>query len=270
MNIKNNLESTILSAIASKEEIINLCHEAENNKFYGVCVNPDYVELARGTLPLDSKVKIITVVGFPLGQSTTSSKVYETLNAIRDGVHEIDMVLNIAKFKDGDFDYCLNEIYEVKKACSVRQLKVIVETALLTEEEKKSVCEMIKASDADFIKTSTGFSTAGAEVETIKMWKKILNNVKKIKASGGISNYNDAMKFINAGADRIGTSKAGLIFAEEKQFKNPQIEKNEEISELTCGHVGKVFPCGHILIQNNQIKKPNKKSKNNKNTKKSK
>lgn len=249
MNIRNNLESTLLKTTTTKEEIIDLCHDAEKNKLYGICVNPSYVELARATLPLDSRVKIITVVGFPLGQSTTCSKVYETLNAVKDGAHEIDMVLNIAKFKEGDFEYCLNEIYEIKKACSIRQLKVIVETALLTKDEKRSVCEMIKVSDADFIKTSTGFSTDGAEIETIKMWKSILNNVKKIKASGGISDYTDAKNFINAGADRIGTSKAALIMKEKYSSDSKNSIDVHDLENFDCGHVGRTFPCGHILIE---------------------
>lgn len=220
MNIKNNLESTILSAIASKKEIIDLCDEADLYEIYGICVHPAYVSLAKATLKADSNVKIITVIGFPLGQNITEVKVYETLGAVKDGATEIDMVLNIAKFKEGDIEYCINEINEVKRACNTKVLKVIVETALLTKEELVSVCEMIAKTNADYIKTSTGFSTAGAELSTIKKWKSILKGSKKIKASGGVSSFSNAVDFVNAGADTIGTSKAlKIIFEEEKNNK---------------------------------------------------
>ncbi|MGL5591461.1 MAG: deoxyribose-phosphate aldolase [Mycoplasmoidaceae bacterium] len=205
-NYSKYIDSTVLSANASKEQIYKLCKEAISENFFSVCINPFYVRLSKEILK-DSDVKVCTVVGFPLGQNTISSKVFETLDAIKNGADEIDMVVNISRLKENDFKYCVTEINEVKKAAQGRIVKVIVETALLSEEDKINACHIVLNSKADFIKTSTGFSTSGAKLEDIKLFNKIIKKRKFIKAAGGIKTHNDLVEFIDAGADRIGTSK---------------------------------------------------------------
>lgn len=205
-NYSKYIDSTILAADATKEQIYKLCKEAINENFFSVCINPFYVNLAKHILK-DSDVKVCTVVGFPLGQNTISTKVFETLDAVKNGADEIDMVLNISRLKENDIKYCVTEINEVTKAAQGRIVKVIVETALLTEEDKINACHIILNSKADFIKTSTGFSTSGAKLEDIKLFNSIIKNRKFIKAAGGIRNHDDLLDFIEAGADRIGTSK---------------------------------------------------------------
>lgn len=200
------IDHTVLSANASEQDIIKLCNEAIEYGFFSVCVNPSYIELAKKCLA-NSNVKICVVVGFPLGQNTTTTKVFETKDAINLGANEIDMVINIAKLKAKDYEYCINEINEIKKACGNNILKVIVETCLLTEEEKQAACDIVLKSNADFIKTSTGFSTGGATIEDIRLFKKIIGNKKLIKAAGGIKTSEELVKFVNDGADRIGTSR---------------------------------------------------------------
>ncbi|MGL5246207.1 MAG: deoxyribose-phosphate aldolase [Mycoplasmoidaceae bacterium] len=205
-NYSKYIDSTVLSADATKEQIYKLCKEAITENFFSVCINPFYVKLSKEILK-NSYVKVCTVVGFPLGQNTISAKVFETLDAIKNGADEIDMVLNISRLKENDFKYCVTEINEVTKAAQGRIVKVIVETALLSEEDKINACHIILNSKADFIKTSTGFSTSGAKLEDIKLFNKIIKKRKFIKAAGGIKNHNDLVEFIDAGADRIGTSK---------------------------------------------------------------
>ncbi|MDU3864627.1 deoxyribose-phosphate aldolase [Ureaplasma urealyticum] len=201
------VDHTLLKPDASLDEIHNLCEEAEENEFYSVCINPCFIKVAKHYL-LETPVKICTVVGFPLGANTIETKVFETRNAIALGADEIDMVININQLKSANREYCLQEINEVKKACSDKVLKVIVETALLDQEQKEFVARIILESDADFIKTSTGFAKEGAKLEDIILWKQILGDAKQIKAAGGIKNLDDFKAFIDAGATRIGTSSA--------------------------------------------------------------
>ncbi|WPL39958.1 deoxyribose-phosphate aldolase [Malacoplasma iowae] len=213
------IDHTCLSSDASEDKIIKLCEEAKKYGFYSVCVNPYYINLAKKILA-DTNVKVCAVIGFPLGQNTTSSKVFETKDAINSGANEIDMVINISKLKDKDVDYCVSEINEIKKACGNNVLKVIVETCLLTEQEKQLACEIVLKSDAEFIKTSTGFSTGGATVEDITLFKKCLGDKKLIKAAGGIKNSDDLIKMIDAGADRIGTSRGVMLMTNKEDNLN--------------------------------------------------
>ncbi|MGL5630704.1 MAG: deoxyribose-phosphate aldolase [Mycoplasmoidaceae bacterium] len=215
MEINKYLEATNLSSTCSENDIKILVEEVLENKYHGICVNPCNVELVRQLIPRDSKIKIVTVVGFPLGQNTTDVKVYETLNAIRYGVDEIDMVMNISKFKEGNIDYCLDEINQIKNSSNSSIVKVIVESGLLSDEENIKVCEMVKLSKADYIKTSTGFSPIGARENIISKWKEILRGSNiKIKASGGIDSFLKCKRMIEAGADVIGTSKSMKIINE--------------------------------------------------------
>ncbi len=213
------IDHTILAADATHDKLVKLCEEAKQYGFKSVCINPSYILDAKKLLA-GSNVLICTVIGFPLGQMTTEAKVFETTDAIKKGAQEIDMVMNIARFKDQQYDYVLDEINAVKKACGNITLKVIVETALLTKEEIEAVARLILKSDADFIKTSTGFSTSGAKLEDIITWKKILGNNKKIKAAGGVRTHEDLVKFIESGADRIGTSSGVKLINKESSDKN--------------------------------------------------
>lgn len=200
------IDHTNLSDVASEADILKLCDEAKTYGFKSVCVNPYYVNQCKRNL-IGSEVLVCTVVGFPLGMNTIESKIFETLDACKNGADEIDMVVNISRLKARDLDYCLKEINAVKNACRNRILKVIVETSQLTEEDKVFACELIMQSNANFIKTSTGFVGAGAQLEDVKMWNDMLNGKKEIKAAGGIRNRDDLIKFIEAGATRIGSSK---------------------------------------------------------------
>lgn len=163
---------------------------------------------------MDSVVKVCTVIGFPLGQNTIETKVFETRNAIINGADEIDMVINIPKLKEGDVDYCINEINQIKKACGNMVLKVIVETCLLTNNQKELAANIVLKSDADFIKTSTGFSIAGATFMDIEIFKSVIGDKKMIKAAGGIKTITDLLKMIEFGADRIGTSRGVELIKE--------------------------------------------------------
>lgn len=200
------IDHTLLAQDASIDDIEKLCQEAIMYNFKSVCIHPSYVKLAKKTLE-GSGVLVCTVIGFPLGQNTTASKVFETYDAIKNGADEIDMVVNVSKLKANDKLYNLLEINEVKRACEGKTLKVIVETCLLNGEEKVRACDLIEESDADFIKTSTGFSSSGAKIEDIVLFKSILGDSKLIKAAGGIKNYDDLVNMVKAGADRIGTSR---------------------------------------------------------------
>ncbi len=209
----NTLESFIdhtnLSPVASEADIIKLCNEAKEYNFKAVCVNPSFVSLCKEQLA-GTDILICTVVGFPLGQNTASSKVFETIGAVNDGADEIDMVVNISDLKARKTNKILREIKDVVKASGYRTVKVIVETCLLTEEDKEYAIKLVSLSGAEYIKTSTGFSTAGAELEDIKKWDKWRSsNFSKIqiKAAGGIKSHLDAIEFIKAGANRLGTSR---------------------------------------------------------------
>lgn len=213
MEINKYIEHTLLKQDAKKEDFIKLFDEAIENKFFGVCVNPNYVKLAKDYLK-HSDVKVVTVIGFPLGATTTSSKVFETKEAVENGADEIDMVINVSSIKDGNFEFAKNDINEVKKACGDKNLKVIIETDLLTNEEIVSACKCAIEGKADFVKTSTGFvkNGVGAKVEDVDlMYKTVSPYGLKVKASGGIKDKQKALALIEAGAARLGTSSGVAI-----------------------------------------------------------
>ena len=199
-------DHTILKADATREAVAKICEEAKEYGFMSVCVNSYYTAFVAEKLK-DSDVKVCTVVGFPLGQMSTKAKAAETELAVKDGADEIDMVINVGALKDKEYDVVCNDIKEVKKACGQALLKVIIETCLLTDEEKVKACELAKEAGADYVKTSTGFSTAGATFEDIALFSKHIGPNVKMKAAGGIASLDDAEKFLSLGADRLGTSR---------------------------------------------------------------
>ncbi len=198
-------DHTILKADATKAEVIKICEEAKQYKFMSVCVNSYYTKLVAKELQ-GSDVKTCTVVGFPLGQMSTAAKVAETELAVMDGADEIDMVINVGALKDADYETVYADIKAVKNACGQALLKVIIETCLLTEDEKKKACELSKEAGADFVKTSTGFSTGGAKAEDVALMRACVGDEMGVKASGGIRNKETAEAMIKAGASRLGTS----------------------------------------------------------------
>ncbi len=206
MKLNKHIDHTILKPDATKDQIIKLCKEAIEYNFMSVCVNSSYTKLAYEMLQ-NSNVLVCTVVGFPLGACTSSTKAYETKQAIKDGAKEIDMVINIGKLIDADYDYVYNDIKEVVDAAENNAIvKVILETCLLNEQQIIKVCELSVKAGAHFVKTSTGFSTGGATESDVKLMKKTVKDSAKVKASGGIRDTIAAIKMINAGADRLGTS----------------------------------------------------------------
>ncbi len=198
------VDYTNLKQTATWEDIKTLCDKAIEMQTASVCIPPYYVQKAKEYV--EGKMKICTVIGFPNGYHTVDVKVNETKDAIKKGADEIDMVININALKEQNYEYVLNEINQIKEACDGKVLKVIVETCLLTEFEKIKICDIISKSKADYIKTSTGFSTEGAQIVDIELFKKHISVDKKIKAAGGIRTFEDAIKMIEAGANRIGTS----------------------------------------------------------------
>ncbi len=205
-NILSKVDHTLLSQGATWDEIKVLCDDAVKYGTASVCVAPSFVE--RCAQYLDGKdVKVCTVIGFPNGYSTSATKVFETTNAIQNGADEIDMVINIGDVKMGGYDKILNEIKLIKTACGDKVLKVIIETCLLTDKEKVEMCRVVSQSGADFIKTSTGFSSGGATFDDVKLFAENVEKHVKIKAAGGISSIEDAEKFISLGAERLGTSR---------------------------------------------------------------
>ena len=215
MELNKYIEHTLLKQDATTEEVTKLLKEAREYNFLGVCVNPCNVKFAKQYLK-DTDIKVVTVIGFPLGQSTTESKVLETIDAVKNGADEIDMVLNAGKLKDGDFDYIVNEISSIKTATQGRVLKVILETDLLTQTEIKRACELCVKGGADFVKTSTGFvkNGVGAKAEDVKlMYETVHSAGLGVKASGGIRDKEAALKMIEAGAARLGTSSGVKICA---------------------------------------------------------
>lgn len=202
--ILQKVDYTLLKQTAKWEDIKELCDKGIELHTASVCIPPCFVKKAKEYV--GNKIKICTVIGFPNGYATTPTKIYETKEAVENGADEIDMVININALKDKKYDYVLDEINSIKEACQGKTLKVIIETALLDEEEKIKMCKIISESKADFIKTSTGFSTTGAQIVDIELFKKELFADKKIKAAGGIRTFEDAEKMIQAGANRIGTS----------------------------------------------------------------
>lgn len=210
MNYNKLIDNTLLKPEATAQEIKALCKEAKEYDFMSCCINPYYVSLVKEELK-GSDVKVCTVIGFPLGQNTTETKVFETKKAIEDGADEIDMVINVGALKDHKDDFVENEIREIKKACGDHILKVIIETCLLTEEEKIRACLLSKNAKADFVKTSTGFSKGGATVEDIALMRKSVGNEMGVKASGGVRTHEDMLKMVEAGATRIGTSSGAKL-----------------------------------------------------------
>jgi len=212
-NLNKYIEHTLLKQDAKESDLIRLFEEAKENNFFGVCVNPCYVKLAKEHLK-GSNVKIVTVIGFPLGANTTEVKVFETQKAVADGADEIDMVINCTKLKDNDKDFIVNGIKAIKKACNGHNLKVIIETDLLDSEEIVRACEYSVLGGADFVKTSTGFvkGGVGAKVEDVKlMFDTVKDAGLRVKASGGIRDKKTALDMIEAGAVRLGTSSGVKI-----------------------------------------------------------
>jgi len=209
-------DHTLLLQGSTWEEIKGICDDGMKFSTASVCIPASFVKRAKEYV--GERLAICTVIGFPNGYSTTAVKVYETADAIKNGADEIDKVINIGDLKDKRYDEILSEINAIKAACDGKILKVIIETCLLTEEEKIKMCEIVSASDADYIKTSTGFSTAGATKEDVALFAKYMTNGKKIKAAGGIASLKDAEDFINLGADRLGTSRIVKIAKAESNI----------------------------------------------------
>lgn len=205
MGLNKYIDHTILKATASSSDVQKLCEEAIEHEFYSVCVNGCYVADAKQLLQ-GTDVKVAAVVGFPLGAMTTAAKVFEAKEAVENGASEIDMVINVAKLKDGEFEYVENEIRQIKEAIGDNVLKVIIETCYLTDEEKVKACELSLVAKADFVKTSTGFGTGGATYEDVKLMKSVVGNNAKVKASGGVRDKETAEKYVELGAERLGTS----------------------------------------------------------------
>ena len=216
MKINKLIDHTLLKAFATDADIKKLCDEALEYDFASVCVNPANVMLASSLLK-GSNVKVCTVIGFPLGANTVSVKAYETMDAIKNGANEIDMVINIGKAKEHDYEYILDEIRSVVNAADGNLVKVILETCYLTPEEIAKTSEMAALAGANFVKTSTGFGTGGAKKEDVKLMRETVGDGFGVKASGGVSTYTDAIEMINSGATRLGTSKGVNIMEGDKK-----------------------------------------------------
>lgn len=213
MKLNKNIDHTLLKADATKAEIDKILDEAKEYDFMSVCINPTWVNYAAGALA-ETDVKVCTVIGFPLGAATSAVKAFETGDAIDNGADEIDMVINIGAAKDGDWDAVEADIKAVVDAADGTLVKVIIETCLLTDEEKRQACLAAKSAGADFVKTSTGFSTGGATLEDVKLMRETVGPDMGVKASGGVSNRQEAEDMIEAGATRIGASKGIQIVSE--------------------------------------------------------
>ena len=198
-------DHTLLAPTATEEEIKVICDDAMKYETASVCIPPSYVKRAKEYV--GDKLAICTVIGFPNGYMTTATKVFETRDAIENGADEIDMVINIGELRAGNTDFVRDEIATIKRACGDKVLKVIIETCLLTEEEKRTMCRLVTEAGADFIKTSTGFSTAGATREDVKLMRENVGEGVCVKAAGGIGDLADAEEFLMLGADRLGTSR---------------------------------------------------------------
>ena len=213
-SILSKVDHTLLSQTATWKEIKQICDDGIKYGCASVCIPASYVKDAAEYV--DGKIPVCTVIGFPNGYSTTAAKCFEAEDAVKNGAEEIDMVINIGALKDKKYDFTLNEINAVKAACRGKLLKVIIETCLLTDDEKKNMCEIVSESGADFIKTSTGFSTAGATREDVALIAKYVTGDTKIKAAGGIASLADAEDFIKLGADRLGTSRIVKLVKNEE------------------------------------------------------
>ena len=215
-NLSRYIDHTLLKADATENEVIKLCNEAKEYDFFSVCINPGFVEIAAKELR-ESNVAVCTVIGFPLGASTPETKAFETRDAIQKGAAEVDMVINISKLKDKKDEEVLKDIKAVVDAADKKALvKVIIETCLLTDEEKERACKLAKDAGADFVKTSTGFSTGGATKEDIALMRKTVGTEMGVKASGGVRTYEDAVTMIESGATRIGASASIAIVTASK------------------------------------------------------
>lgn len=205
MKYNKLIDHTVLKQNATLADIEKLCKEAIEFDFMSVCINPAYVSMCADLLK-GSDVKVCTVIGFPLGANSTLVKVFETKDAVKNGADEIDMVINVTMLKDKQYNYVFNEIKAIKEACEGKLLKVILETCLLTDEEIVKACELSKEAGADFVKTSTGFSTAGATTHHVALMRKTVGPDIGVKASGGVRTHEDLLAMVEAGANRIGTS----------------------------------------------------------------
>lgn len=214
-DILAKVDHTLLTQTATWEEIRQICNDGMRYETASVCIPPSYVEQAKNYV--GDRLKICTVIGFPNGYNTTAVKEFETKDALKKGADEIDMVINLGWVRDGRFDLVEKEIRTLKDACGGNVLKVIIETCLLTEEEKVKMCEVVTNSGADFIKTSTGFSTSGATFADVALFKEHVGPQVKIKAAGGISSFADAEKFVELGADRLGTSRLVKIMKQNEK-----------------------------------------------------
>ena len=219
MMINTTIDHTLLKQDSTQAQLEKLCAEALQYSFATVCVQPIWVPLCAKLLK-GSPVKVCTVIGFPLGANTSATKAFETSQALVDGAEEIDMVINIGALKDGKLDVVKHDIEAVVKAANGHTVKVIIETCLLTREEKITACEIVVAAGAHFVKTSTGFSTAGATVEDVKLMKSVVGNRCKVKAAGGVRSYADLMAMLDAGADRIGTSAGVALMTQSEVNTN--------------------------------------------------
>lgn len=205
MELNKYIDHTNLKQDMSEQDLIKLVNEAKEYDFFSICINPCWVKQASELLA-GSNTNVCSVIGFPLGANTTNIKVLEAKEAIENGASEIDMVINVSKLKDKEYEYVYNEIKKIKEAIGDNVLKVIIEACLLTDEEKTIACQIIMKAGANFVKTSTGMSTGGANVEDVKLFKKVVGDNTLIKAAGGVRTYEDAISMIEAGANRIGTS----------------------------------------------------------------
>lgn len=220
MKYEKMIDHTYLKPEGTTKEIDKLIKEAKEWKFGAICINSSWIKYAKEQLK-GTDIKIVSVVGFPLGAGITQSKVQEAKLAIDHGADEIDMVINIGRFKDGQYDYVLNEIKKIKEICGEKVLKVIIETALLKEYEIKKATEIVLDSGADYIKTSTGFSYRGATFDDIKIFKEIIKDQNlKIKAAGGIKTIEDLEKYVTMGVDRFGTSSSIAILSGKEKPKD--------------------------------------------------
>ena len=212
MNLSSYIDHTILKPDCNTQDIQRICEEAMTHNFAAVCIPPFYVSLAANLLE-ESPVKVATVIGFPLGYNTTPAKVEEVKKAIDEGADEVDAVINICAVKNANWNYVANDIESVVTATHLKgkKVKIILETGLLTSDEIKKVCELCVKSGADFVKTSTGFSDTGATIEAVNLMRETVGKKAKIKASGGIRTPEDAQRFVEAGASRLGTSSGPLL-----------------------------------------------------------
>ena len=213
------VDHTVLKQTATWADIQKLCDDAVKYHTASICIPPAYVKQAAEYL--DGRIPVCTVIGFPNGSNTTESKAFEVRDAVKNGAEELDMVVNIGWVKDGKYEDVLREINCLKEACDGKLLKVIIETCLLTRDEIVSLCDVVSRSDADFIKTSTGFSTAGATFEDVELMVKHMTGGKKVKAAGGISGFEDGKRFIELGAQRLGTSR---LVAQAKSIEDLSAE----------------------------------------------